>query len=605
MKKLIAYILLVTLCLGLFAGCAEKPAETTPTENSDLSNARAYIFNMYKGSGSKDEAQVLTKDFEVVSAVPVGGVSYSITWTVEVTAGAAEDVAIVDGNNGAKKVDINEKPEEQLDFTLTATVSDAAGNKESVSFKYTVAAVEKPTGDEQVGTLAETIANGDKVIIYYPTETVAIANKAAGSKMDAAYAVVTDTTIKAVGAAVLVVTVDGNGNYTFTCGGKYLTAGATGNSLTLEDNASDYSLWALEEAENGWYIKNVNAAYNGNPQYIEFYSGFTTYGFNDTKKDIYTFQFYKTDAESVLPEKVEAPSDPKQIVDDAFALEEGSALPYDATLTGVITSIDTAWSDDYKNITVSITVTGSNGEKTISCFRLKAGDATTTDQAAALAVGDTITVSGIIKNYQGTVQFDAGCKLDAVTPGAGADENPTEDPTEPTEPEEDPTDPTEPEEDPTEPEEDPTEPSNPVTPTGAPFKNGDKVVIYAPAYNMALSTEKTGYYNVGVEVSVSNGTVSGYGATEVFTVIDNGDGTWSFAYDGQNLGLAEEFTSMNLGTVNDKWEVIDLGNGLYNVRNIGRDKYLEWYDSYSNWSTYSPSDPASDGKFQIAFAVVG
>lgn len=580
MKKLIAYILLVTLCLGLFAGCAEKPVETNPTENSDLSNARAYVYNMYKGSGSKDEAQVLTKDFEVVSAVPVAGVAYNIAWTVEVTAGSADDVAVVDGTNGAKKIDINEKPEQQLDFTLTATVSDANGNKESVSFKYTVAAVEKPAGDEQVGTLAETIADGDKVIIYYPTETMAIANKAAGSKMDAAYAVVTDTTINAVGAAVLVVTVDSNGNYTFTCGGKYLTAGETGNSLSLEDAASDYSLWALEEAENGWYIKNVNAAYNGNPQYMEFYSGFTTYGFNDTKKDIYTFQFYKTDAESILPDKVEAPSDPKQIVDDAFALEEGGALPYDATLTGVISSIDTAWSDDYKNITVSIAVTGSNGEKTISCFRLKAGAATTADQAAALAVGDTITVTGIIKNYQGTIQFDAGCTLDAVTPGEGA-----EDPTEPSEPND--------------------EPSNPATPAGAPFKNGDKVVIYAPAYNMALSTEKTGYYNVGVEVSISGGTVSGYGTTEVFTVIDNGDGTWSFSYDGQNLGLAEEFTSMNLGTVNDKWELTDLGNGLYNVRNTGRDKYLEWYDYYSNWSTYSPSDPASDDQFQIAFAVVG
>ena len=29
-------------------------------------------------------------------------------------------------------------------------------------------------------------------------------------------------------------------------------------------------------------------------------------------------------------------------------------------------------------------------------------------------VGDTITVSGTIKNYKGTIEFDKGCTLDAV-----------------------------------------------------------------------------------------------------------------------------------------------------------------------------------------------
>ena len=34
--------------------------------------------------------------------------------------------------------------------------------------------------------------------------------------------------------------------------------------------------------------------------------------------------------------------------------------------------------------------------------------------AETLAVGDTITVSGTIKNYKGTIEFDKGCTLDAV-----------------------------------------------------------------------------------------------------------------------------------------------------------------------------------------------
>ena len=99
-----------------------------------------------------------------------------------------------------------------------------------------------------------------------------------------------------------------------------------------------------------------------------------------------------------------APEDPQAIVADAYALEDGAALPYTATLTGVITTIDTEWSEQYGNITVTIQV-GDNAEQLIQCFRLKG------DGAADLKVGDTITVTGMIKNYQGKIQFNAGCTL--------------------------------------------------------------------------------------------------------------------------------------------------------------------------------------------------
>ena len=45
----------------------------------------------------------------------------------------------------------------------------------------------------------------------------------------------------------------------------------------------------------------------------------------------------------------------------------------------------------------------------------------------------------------------------------------------------------------------------PEVPTG-PVKDGDKVVIYAPAYNKALSATKTGNYNVGVDVTATGDT---------------------------------------------------------------------------------------------------
>ena len=91
------------------------------------------------------------------------------------------------------------------------------------------------------------------------------------------------------------------------------------------------------------------------------------------------------------------------------------------TLEGVITKIDTAWADNYKNITVTIQV-GDLKDMPIMCYRLQATDKNNADEnakVAGLAVGDKITVTGTIKNYNGIIEFDAGCTLDALTKGEG------------------------------------------------------------------------------------------------------------------------------------------------------------------------------------------
>ena len=93
-----------------------------------------------------------------------------------------------------------------------------------------------------------------------------------------------------------------------------------------------------------------------------------------------------------------------EIVDAAYKLEAGAALPGTYRLFGKIIKIDTAWSDQFKNITVTIEVAGLT-DKPIMCFRL------TGDGAESLAVGDEITVEGAIKNYNGTIEFDSGCRF--------------------------------------------------------------------------------------------------------------------------------------------------------------------------------------------------
>ena len=108
-----------------------------------------------------------------------------------------------------------------------------------------------------------------------------------------------------------------------------------------------------------------------------------------------------------------------EIVDSAYALADGEALGYEATLTGEITAVDTPYSADYKNITVTIKVAGRE-DKPIMCYRLKG------EGADSLMPGDIITVTGTLKNYKGTIEFDAGCNLDKVEKGTNSVEVPSD-----------------------------------------------------------------------------------------------------------------------------------------------------------------------------------
>ena len=103
---------------------------------------------------------------------------------------------------------------------------------------------------------------------------------------------------------------------------------------------------------------------------------------------------------------------PAKIVDAAYALAENESLSGTYTLTGVISSVDDAFSSQHNNVTVTIKVEGKE-DKPIKCFRMIGAG------ADVIKVGDTITVTGTLKNYNGTIEFDTGCTLDSYVPGTG------------------------------------------------------------------------------------------------------------------------------------------------------------------------------------------
>ena len=126
-------------------------------------------------------------------------------------------------------------------------------------------------------------------------------------------------------------------------------------------------------------------------------------------------------------------------------------------------------------------------------------------------------------------------------------------------------------------------------------------VIWAPAYNMALSTNYNGFYNAGVKLTVSGSLVAGYGNSEIWTVTNNEDGTITISCSAGKLGMDTGYSSMPLNSVNDTWTLEYAGNGLYYVKNVGRECYIEWYDSNSNWSGYKSIAAGSEGMFALKF----
>ena len=341
MKKIITYVLLLALCVSAFAGCS-KPVE----EKDPLAEARAYVLNTYKNA-----SEVYIADYKVLGQVLVGDITYTVTWTTDAK---EENVKIIPGDDGMVTIDINEKNPEEVTYTLTATITDADGKTVSVSFnRRTPAAIilEEGMSYEDIVNAAYKLEAGitmDGTFRLFGTIT----------KIDTAY----NPSYKNI---TVTIQVGDLADKPIMC---YRLAGEGAENLKVGDKIT---------AEGK--IKN----YNGT---IEFDAGCTL--------DL----VIKGEAETP-----EAPSDPKQIVDAAFNLEKDQSLPYVATLTGKITKIDTPYDENYKNITVTISVEGTTGAKDLLVYRLKG------DGADKLAVGDTITVTGTIKNYNGTVEFLSGC----------------------------------------------------------------------------------------------------------------------------------------------------------------------------------------------------
>ena len=136
------------------------------------------------------------------------------------------------------------------------------------------------------------------------------------------------------------------------------------------------------------------------------------------------------------------------------------------------------------------------------------------------------------------------------------------------------------------------------------LQDGDKVVVFNPANGKTLSTEYTGHYNKGSDVTLADGKLEGFTDADKWTLGINDDGTYTFATaDGKKLAMGTDFTSTPLDEVNRNWKItaVDGKDATFYIDNTGRtDKYrLQWYAAKGNWSAYTGTGDAFEQQIYL------
>ena len=167
--------------------------------------------------------------------------------------------------------------------------------------------------------------------------------------------------------------------------------------LTVNSGATDEEIAALEDLGIGDTV-TVKGKLTYTDEYVRFAEGSIL---TNVTKSANPKQDITLDEDATAAEIIAAAYQAEQDGVDLLGTWE---------LEGKITSIDTAYSGSYKNITVTMEVEG----KKVQCYRLTVADKADTAALAALealAVGDTIKVKGTMSYFYGTVQFAAGSVL--------------------------------------------------------------------------------------------------------------------------------------------------------------------------------------------------
>ncbi len=354
MKRALAILLATILCLGLLSACSpageQTTASTTPSATQPSTAAtepETTLAPLDHGSLAKRAADYLDmaygimnkptpEDYIIPASINIDGKPVAISWTVEYTGDVSEGVELVTEGN-IVTVDVNEESPDEVNYILKGTIS-ADGETKEVSFVHLV-----PAADSGDLSTAEIMAR------LFALE--------AGQSLKGTY--VLRGEIVSIPSA-------------YSAEYKNITVNL---KVTDEEHIVQcYRLAGGEELKEGDVITVMGALKR----------------YNDT------FEF---DAGATYSKELSVEEMKQQLViEELYSLEAGQSLKGTYVLRGEIVSIPSAYSTEYKNITVNLLVTDE--DHIVQCYRLAGGE--------ELQVGDVITVMGNLKRYNDTFEFDAG-----------------------------------------------------------------------------------------------------------------------------------------------------------------------------------------------------
>ncbi|MCI7741125.1 MAG: CehA/McbA family metallohydrolase [Clostridiales bacterium] len=533
---------------------------------------------------------------------------------------------------------------EDTTFTVKAT-KEGMNDSAEATFAYTVKAeeTEKPWKDVEakysIYELVDAPQDGDTVLIFNPNSGNAVTaidpkgnarNLSGDAETPTNGYIAIDAADVAGKAAEWTVSAGSDGTYSFAQGEKKLSANGSEKTFNLCTDAAGSAKWTLSDsvaANKTHYIASSDLTGTYGNVYVEWFSGVSAFTVYCTSTDrlnenAFGFAFYK-----LVREGVPEATPEYDTIAEALAGAEGTSF----TVKGVVTLVDSKniyIQDETGGICAFMTtkptdislgdtlvatgtrasykglpeLSGATYEKS-SGLTLKAkpttiGALTTADvctyvQLTGLEITEVYDKDGtfttpnitvkdaegnsiqlykaiINKDTEGNWEYAVGDKID-VKAAVGVNNttlqlrNTLATEIKPH-----------------------VEQENHIVTDLSELTDGAKVVIFNPANMKALSQTYDGYYNTGVDVTNTDGKLAGYGATEIWTVGVNADGSYTFSTaDGKKFSMGASYTSTPLDDVNPDWKILPAATAdCFYIQNAVRGNYIEWYASKSNWSSY-------------------
>ena len=419
MKKIISFILIAILCLGVFTGCdvienikgqIGLGGEQQP-EGPTLEDAVNFLDDIYK-----DKNAVTRADFDVVGKVIIDGVSFPVTWSVDIGVIKVRESTKV----GYYTVDLPDATEVEFRYTLTATITDGEGNRAFKSYIFTVPVVDN-------SGITNTPVEGTAYKLFLLQGSFGQRYYALNTTQDNKNKFINTSVNPKEGADFYVEKVDGgfkiytniNGTKTYMYAKVDRTENADGTvkySKSIGFNAEEGSVFSYNEVKGGVWTVTVDGLVYG----VGTYGSYTTISISDesyfTPEKVgdsqFVMQFMTSDyANGLEADKLpESPSDAEGVLNQLYGLADGESAAGSFTLTGKITALD-----GYGNPTI---VVEGFENKPVYCYRL-------TDDRFVVDAVITVTATQM-KNYSGTYEF-MNCTLDKITlPGGSGDVTPPE-----------------------------------------------------------------------------------------------------------------------------------------------------------------------------------